>query len=288
MSVYAWRKPVLTLSLLIGTSASCWGYEQQPLKNNINLTEAKQSLKTEIFFKTLNTKGIKVASVCFITDAGNCSGDKFGNVETPGGGGGKPDDHGTPQELCQDAGFTNTPCPTGSTIDSYCPYDSSYHTCKCLPEYNKLCNGADEQGSGVACDGKYKECCNLCSAYKYTSIPSGYVSNGECQSCSGKKYKIKCDPQKYVSGSSCGTQGGSGSTCSDDFGTYYQKCNCPNNYEWSDTQKKCVCSLLSNIHVQARDMPEEMEQLVTVNIQNVNAQADMFGMPHKELVCVMD
>ena len=46
--------------------------------------------------------------------------------------------------------------------------------------------------------------------------------------------------------------------------------------------------LLSNIHVQARGMPEEMEQLVTVNIQNVNAQADMFGMPHKELVCVMD
>ena len=37
--------------------------------------------------------------------------------------------------------------------------------------------------------------------------------------------------------------------------------------------------LLSNIHVQARDMPEEMEQLVIVNIQNVNAQAVMFGMP---------
>ena len=185
----------------------------------------------------------KIASVCFITDAGNCSGQEFGNTDSPnGGGGGKPDDHGTPQELCQDAGFTNTPCPTGSTIESHCPYDSSYHTCKCLPEYNKLCNGADEKGSGVACDGKYKECCNLCSAYKYTSIPSGYVSNGECQSCSGKKYKIKCDPQKYVSASSCGSQGGSGSTCSDDFGTYYQKCNCPNNYEWSDSQKKCVCA----------------------------------------------
>ena len=37
--------------------------------------------------------------------------------------------------------------------------------------------------------------------------------------------------------------------------------------------------LLSNIHVQARVMPEEMEQLVTVNIQNANVQADMFGMP---------
>ena len=34
-----------------------------------------------------------------------------------------------------------------------------------------------------------------------------------------------------------------------------------------------------NIHAQARVMPEEMEQLVTVNIQNANAQAVMFGMP---------
>ena len=46
--------------------------------------------------------------------------------------------------------------------------------------------------------------------------------------------------------------------------------------------------LLSNILVQARGTPEEMEQLVTVNIQNANAQVVMFGMPHKELVCVMD
>ena len=35
-----------------------------------------------------------------------------------------------------------------------------------------------------------------------------------------------------------------------------------------------------NIHVQAWVMPEEMEQLVIVNIQNVNAQAVMFGMLH--------
>ena len=39
-----------------------------------------------------------------------------------------------------------------------------------------------------------------------------------------------------------------------------------------------------NIHVQERGIPEEREQLVIVNIQNVNAQADMFGMPRKELV----
>ena len=198
-----------------------------------------------LFLELTDKQSYQTVSVCFITDTRNCSEDRFGNLESPNGGnggGGKPDDHGTPQELCKQAGYTNTPCPDGSKPSSYCPYDSSYHTCKCLPEYNKLCNGADEQGSGIACDGKYKECCNLCSAYKYTSIPSGYVSNGECQSCSGKKYKIKCDLQKYVSASSCGTQGGSGSTCSDDSGTYYTECKCPNNYEWSSSQKKCVCS----------------------------------------------
>ena len=46
--------------------------------------------------------------------------------------------------------------------------------------------------------------------------------------------------------------------------------------------------LLSNILVQERGMPEEMEILVITNIQNVNVRAVMFGMPHKELVCVMD
>ena len=45
--------------------------------------------------------------------------------------------------------------------------------------------------------------------------------------------------------------------------------------------------LLSNILVQERGMPEEMEQLVTVSIQNVNVRAVMFGMPHKELVFAM-
>ena len=46
--------------------------------------------------------------------------------------------------------------------------------------------------------------------------------------------------------------------------------------------------LLSNILVQARDMPEEMEILVITNIQNVNVRAVMFGMPHKELVFATD
>ena len=186
----------------------------------------------------------KTASVCFITDTGECSGEKFGNSEDISGGNGGTPDYGSPQELCRDAGFVNTPCPEGATPDSYCPYDASFHSkCACSADYNKTCDtAAGQKGIGSSCGGKYKECCNICDGYTYTSVPSGYVSAGECSSCDGKKYKVKCDPNAYVNGSVCGAQGGSGGSCTDDSGTHYKKCNCPNNYEWNAGQKKCVCA----------------------------------------------
>ncbi|MDO5386434.1 MAG: hypothetical protein Q4F75_04090 [Pseudomonadota bacterium] len=186
----------------------------------------------------------KTASVCFITDTGECSGEKFGNSEDISGGNGGTPDYGSPQELCRDAGFVNTPCPEGATPDSYCPYDASFHSkCACSADYNKTCDtAAGQKGVGSSCGGKYKECCNICDGYTYTSVPAGYVSAGECSSCDGKKYKVKCDPNAYVNGSVCGAQGGSGGSCTDDSGTHYKKCNCPNNYEWNAGQKKCVCA----------------------------------------------
>ncbi len=198
----------------------------------IRHTQEILNLSSHLFDKGTD-KGVKIASVCFITDAGNCDGHKLNNN----------DDYTNPEDLCKQAGYSDTPCPEGSYPSDFCPYDSSYHAgCKCDAAYNQRCDGYDEKGVGVACGGKYKECCNLCSDYQYTSIPSGYVSNGECQSCDGKKYKIKCDPQKYVSAPTCGTLGGYGNTCTDDGGTYYAECKCPNNYEWSSSQKKCVCA----------------------------------------------
>ena len=186
----------------------------------------------------------KTASVCFITDTGACSGEKFGNSEDISGGNGGTPDFGSPQDLCRDAGFVNTPCPEGATPDSYCPYDASFHSkCACSADYNKTCDtAAGQKGVGSSCGGKYKECCNICDGYTYTSVPAGYVSAGECSSCDGKKYKVKCDPNAYVNGSVCGAQGGSGGSCTDDSGTHYKKCNCPNNYEWNAGQKKCVCA----------------------------------------------
>ena len=103
----------------------------------------------------------KIASVCFITDAGNCSGDKFGNLETPGGGGGGeiPDDHGTPEELCEDVGYSLTgDCPALQTPHEKCPYDSSYYD-KCVCQSDLVSCPSPKVGVGTSCDGKYQSCC---------------------------------------------------------------------------------------------------------------------------------
>ena len=246
-----------------------------------------------LFLELTDKQSYQTVSVCFITDTRNCSEDRFGNLESPNGGnggGGKPDDHGTPQELCKQAGYINTSCPEGSKPSSYCPYDSSYHSaCQCLSEYNKTCDtSVGEKGVGTSCGGKYKECCNLCSDYKYTSIPSGYVSNGECQSCNGKKYKIKCDPQKYVSGSSCGSQGGSGSTCSDDYGTLITalltlNATVPIIMNGVPRKRNVSVPLLSNIPAPVRGIREETEQLVTANTHVVIVPMVLHGMLRKGL-----
>ncbi|MDO5387446.1 MAG: hypothetical protein Q4F75_09305 [Pseudomonadota bacterium] len=187
----------------------------------------------------------QLASVCFITDTGACSGEKFGNSEDPGKGGNPATP--TPGEFCEKAGYVNTPCPEGMTPGNFCPADSSYHSgCKCAAEYNQTCDsaaGLKPVNANDTCGGKYKECCNTCTDYTYTSIPSGYVKDGECLSCDGKKYKVKCDTTLYpVASGVCGSYGGSGGTCSDDTGAHYKKCNCPNNYEWNAGPKKCVCA----------------------------------------------
>ena len=134
----------------------------------------------------------KVASVCFITDTENCGGEKYN--------GGEPPEYSNPENLCKEAGYTDAPCPEGSYPTDYCPYDSSYHGgCSCSSDYDKVCdNSIGEYGVGDSCGGKYKDCCYTCEDYTYDTIPADYVSNGECDSCDGKRYKIKCDPSKFM------------------------------------------------------------------------------------------
>ena len=69
------------------------------------------------------------------------------------------------------------------------------------------------------------------------------MSIGECDSCDGKRYQIKCDNKTYsINSNICGVYGGYGNSCTDDGGTYFRECICPLNYEWSATALKCVCS----------------------------------------------
>ena len=175
----------------------------------------------------------QLASVCFITDAGDC-----GSLEWEGEG--ELDN----AEKCRTEGYVDTPCGAGLIPIGTCPYDSNWHSqCGCPSDYDKTCTGADEQGKGDACEGKYKECCNLCTGYDYTedNIPSGYVKTDSCESCNGTKYKARCDVSEggYMD---CGEVVGVGGSCTDDSGTYYKQCNCPLNYEWNDETKTCTCA----------------------------------------------
>ena len=153
------------------------GGEQRDLLSSISLPE-------------IDGPTASVASVCFITDAGNC-----GSLEWEGEG------ELDKAEKCRNEGYVDTPCGAGLVPISTCPYDSNWHsTCGCPSAYDKTCSGADEQGKGDACDGKYKECCNLCTGYDYTAdnIPSGYVKSDSCESCDGTKYKARCRRRRQL------------------------------------------------------------------------------------------
>ena len=217
--------------------------EPSPLLPEFSSLRTLDANAVRLYNKEQDTGNLVLtASVCFITDAGNCSGagtgSDLGGSSSSGSGPIEPDN----EERCRLEGYTNQKCGTGQTTGSKCPYDGNWHSgCTCNPEYNKTCTGANEQGKGTACDGKYKECCNPCNGYDYTAsnIPAGYVKSGSCNSCDGIKYKVKCDPSQY---NQC-TSGGTG-TCTDDYGTYYKECDCPANYEWDSVSKSCVCSTI--------------------------------------------
>ena len=180
----------------------------------------------------------QLASVCFITDAGNCAGlenDEGWNLDN--------------EDRCKEEGYDCTPCPGGSEAVDICPYSGNCHkSCKntCDSAYNKSCNGADETGKGDSCNGLYKECCNLCSDYPYTdgNLPTGYVKSDSCNSCTGTKYKASCDTSyKYQCvddgyDGNANKNGGSGASCDGK----YKACNCKSGYNWNATTGTCDIS----------------------------------------------
>ena len=264
------------LFLLIGTSLSLISSVSYGNRNDsspVDIGEVRRGVINSDVFKKFSpslslpiqqggnfrTNLEQVASVCFITDAGHCRENEFyTGANTPdgssggtpggssGGDGGEDNWEVDNEEKCKKEGYTNEDCGETATPGTPCLYDSSYHAgCVCKLEYNQTCSGVDEAGKGASCDGKYKECCSLCSAYPYTdgTIPVGHVITETCQSCSGAKYKTRCNTNSSNTGTyiSCGSATGSGNVCTDDSGTYYTQCTCPTNYEFNAQTQSCVC-----------------------------------------------
>ena len=112
---------------------------------------------------------------------------------------------------CIEEGYTQTSCPEGYEPYNYCPYDRTYFE-KCVPSCPNDYVTCEEpyHGVGESCDGRYASCeCTPCgSGYDNTTIPDGYIQDGEaCLDCDGKtKYKIKPNPcDGYMD---CGSMGG--------------------------------------------------------------------------------
>ncbi len=186
-----------------------------------------------LFLKQSGYQSYRMASVCFITDAGNCSGQEFSNLETPDGTN-RPD-YDTIPEQCRDAGYTKTSCPAGQHLVNPCPSDNRYYErCECNENLTEICN-IPYYGVGSSCDGKYEKCerddDRACKEEGYPltgSCPTLQVPNRRCPYDSN--YYDKCVCQSGLI--SCPSpQIGVGPSC----GGKYQSCQCPSNY------KSCDC-----------------------------------------------
>ena len=201
---------------------------------------------------------------------------------TPGGPG--DDYELDNKERCNKEGYYLTSCPEGQEGAGVCPYDNSYfEKCVSTCPSNYVTCEKPYYGVGEACDGKYASCekdteracqelnpgyvdecgtgqqlsddrcsydntygtcCNTCAGYDYTSIPDGYVQDGEsCTGCDGQEhYKVKPNPcDGYMD---CGSMGGEAGakTCLSGTTTMYDNCKaCPNLGEYTTCPSCTIC-----------------------------------------------
>ena len=212
--------------------------------------------------------------------SGNNADDDNGGIP-PGGGDDYDLDN---EERCRQEGYTQTSCPEDQEPSNTCPYDNSYFekcvsscpsnyvTCE-VPYYGvgEACDGkyascekdteracqelnpgyVDECGTGqqlsddrCSYDNTYGTCCNTCAGYDNTSIPEGYVQDGEaCTGCDGQEhYKIKPNPCDGFM--DCGSMGGEAGakTCLSGTTTMYDNCKaCPNLGEYTTCPSCTIC-----------------------------------------------
>ena len=194
---------------------------------------------------------IKLAAACFVTDTTDCSGNEFAGNNADEDDGGVPpggDDYELDDgKRCMEEGYNETSCPEGYEPYNYCPYDSNYFE-KCIPSCPSDYVTCEDPyfGVGEACDGKYASCeCTPCgSGYDNTTIPDGYVQDGEaCLDCDGKtKYKIKPNPCDGFM--DCGSMGGEAGakTCLSGTTIMYDNCKaCPNLGEYTTCPSCTIC-----------------------------------------------
>ena len=204
-----------------------------------------------------NTPLIQLAAACFVTDTTDCSGNEFAGNNADDNDGGVPpggDDYELDDsKRCIEEGYTITDCPEDSDPINFCPYDNTYfEKCKALCPSDYVTCEPPYHGVGEACGDQYASCeCTPCgSGYDNTTIPDGYVQDGEaCLDCDGKtKYKIKPNPcEGYMDCGSMGPEAGA-NTCQSGTTTKYDNCkpcanecsmdSCPSPY----TCKKEECS----------------------------------------------
>ena len=128
---------------------------------------------------------------------------------------------------CKELGFTQTgECPELSHPDQTCPYDTNYYD-KCICDSDlQTCTSPMKGVGDISCDGKFEQCCNTCPEYTYETIPTGYESAGECESCDGKRYKITeaaCTGFPRPGSCDCGYDTSS-ATCQSGSQTLYKSC----------------------------------------------------------------
>ena len=222
-------------------------------------------------------------SACSGNEFGGNNADDDGHG-SPGGPGDGNDYDLDNEERCRQEGYTQTSCPEGQEGSNFCPYDSTYfEKCVSSCPSNYVTCEVPYYGVGEACDGKYASCekdterackeknpdytnscgtgqqlssdrcsydslygtcCNTCAGYDNTTIPEGYVQDGEaCTGCDGQEhYKIKPNPCDGFM--DCGSMGGEAGakTCLSGTTTMYDNCKaCPNLGEYTTCPSCTIC-----------------------------------------------
>ncbi len=282
------------------------------LRHGNNLSQKMEEIKTAATCFVTDT------SACSGNEFAGNNADDDGHGGPGGPGNGDDDYDLDNEERCKKEGYTMTSCPEGQEGSNFCPYDSSYFeecvnscpsnyvTCE-KPYYGvgEACDGkyascekdteracqelnpgyVDECGTGqqlsdgrCSYDNTYGTCCNTCAGYDYTSVPDGYVQDGEsCTGCDGQEhYKIKPNPcDGYMDCGSMGPDTGANSclsgtttkydnckpcpnlgtltSCPSPFTCTYEDCSglwyktgCKSGYDWNASSQTCTAQCSSN------------------------------------------